>query len=174
MGINEASTLESVNVFSFLSFGGVPPSTLKLFATVALHLCTAVTATIQGCQVAVGGSDITRNSRHPREAELLLKRCTSLILELLSFSPWVVKMCLWIFSALSGQGVWMNNLFSAGKKSKCLLNKQEYHFSPFLLKLWVWFFVPKVWTMSMYKAPNYGNKEVQHRQRIVGCIIQVL
>lgn len=109
MEIKEASTLESVNVvfFVFVSCGvfleRVPPSTLKLLVTAPLHLYTAVTATMQGCQVVVGGSDIRRDSTHPREADLLLKKCTSLILELLSFSPWVVKMSLWIFSVLSGQ-----------------------------------------------------------------------
>lgn len=49
-------------------------------------------ATTQRCQVAVGGGDISKNSSYPREAELLLKKCTSLILEPLCFSPWVVKM----------------------------------------------------------------------------------
>lgn len=101
----------------------VPPSTLKLLITAPLHLYTAVTATMQGCQVVVGDSDIRRDSTHPREAELLLKKCTSLILELLSFSPWVVKMSLWTFSVLSGQEFRMKNLFSAGRKSKCLLKK---------------------------------------------------
>lgn len=74
-----------------------------------------MTATSQGCQVMVGGDDISKGSAYPREAELLVKKCTRLILELLSFSPWVVKMSLWFFSALSGQVLRINNLFQLGE-----------------------------------------------------------
>lgn len=50
------------------------------------------------------------------------------------------KKSLWIFSALSGQVLRRNNFFSAERKSKCHLNKQEYD-SSFLLMLPVWFLV---------------------------------
>lgn len=44
------------------------------------------------------------------------KKCTSLILEPPCFSPWVVKMTLWIFSVLTRQGLGVNDLFLAGRK----------------------------------------------------------
>lgn len=46
------------------------------------------------------------------------KKCTSLILEPPCFSPWVVKMTLWIFSVLTRQGLGVNDLFLAGRKNE--------------------------------------------------------
>lgn len=77
----------------------------------------------------------------PEKQNYYSRKCTSLILEQLSFSPWVVKTSLWIFSVHSGQVLRMNNLFSVGRKPTSF--QQECHSSPFLLKLPVWFFISR-------------------------------
>lgn len=85
--ITKASALGSAKVFVLRRSFKCPS---------ALYRCCALSTHCYYCHHAgtLGGGgwdDISEDATYPREAEWLLKKCTRLILELLSCSPWVVK-----------------------------------------------------------------------------------